>query len=53
MHDHEIHHLPELRRRELLKGAFLSTGLLFLNQIDLQDATAATVSLPEIGRAHV
>ena len=46
MHDHEIHHLPELRRRELLKGAFLSTGLLFLNQIDLQDATAATVSLP-------
>ena len=45
MHDHEIHHLPELRRRELLKGAFLSTGLLFLNQINLQEASAATVNL--------
>ena len=58
MHDHEIHHLPELRRREFLKGAFLSTGLLFLNQINLQEASAATVNLAgfaafEIGRAHV
>ena len=45
MHDHEVKHLSEINRRTLLKGAVISSGLVFLNNLYL-DANAAVVTLP-------
>jgi hypothetical protein len=45
MHEHKIGHLTELDRRNFLKLSSLSTGLTFLNNLNLS-AMAATVTLP-------
>ena len=46
MHDHEIHQLPEIKRRELLKGALLASGFIVLSQLELDLANAASATLP-------
>lgn len=47
MHDHEIYHLSEVSRRNLLKGAALTVGSLILGGIAGEDAwSASTVKLP-------
>lgn len=45
MHDHEIKHLTSLDRRNLLRGAGLASGLIFLNRIDLASYGATTSTL--------
>lgn len=46
MHNHEISHLTEIDRRNLLRGAGLTAGMLFLNNIEFPATAANTVSLP-------
>ena len=46
MHDHEIFHLSDLKRRDFLKASTISVGALFLNSFESIAADAATVSLP-------
>ena len=46
MHDHEIRHLTNLDRRNLLRGAGIASGMLLLTQIDFDSYAATTTNLP-------
>jgi len=47
MHNHEIHHLPEISRRQLIQGLTISLGSTFLGALDSNVAwSASTVKLP-------
>ena len=47
MHDHEIRHLPEIKRRDLLLGTGLTVGAMFFNNLLAEGAVAATpITLP-------
>lgn len=46
MHDHQVFHLSDLGRRELLKGASVSLGVLFLQNLKLTAEAATLIKLP-------
>lgn len=46
MHNHEIYHLNDIDRRNLLRLAGIGAGMYFLNSLDLTANAATSVSLP-------
>lgn len=46
MHDHEIFHLKDIDRRNLLRAAGIGTGIYFLNSLDLSANAATSATLP-------
>jgi hypothetical protein len=46
MHEHEIRHLNDFDRRQLLRGAGIGAGLLLLGKLDFQAQAATSATLP-------